>query len=248
MTRERLIDELHRPRRSQTSTAQAASNKATLKRVNDAVNSGDLELISAVIDEVVEPDVPIRTPLAIEATGAQALKHVWATLLRAYPDLHVTIEDAIAEGDKVVSRNTVTGTHQGEYMGIPPTGKPSRTTRSSSSASGTAGSLRPGASWTSSRSCDSSAPSPQAVHDHSSGGVGGALEADVRGEGCYRWRLAESGGIASPSSVIAATATISGVTSIGSRAASTAVRSATAAACSRRPACAAARSTSSSRS
>ena len=45
-------------------------------------------------------------------------------LHRAFPDLHVTIEDLIAEGDKVVSRNTVTGTHDGEYMGVPPTGRP----------------------------------------------------------------------------------------------------------------------------
>jgi predicted ester cyclase len=48
---------------------------------------------------------------------------VWATLLRAYADLHVTVEDLIAEGDKVVCRNVVTGTHRGEYMGLPPTGK-----------------------------------------------------------------------------------------------------------------------------
>jgi predicted ester cyclase len=44
-------------------------------------------------------------------------------LLRGLADLHLTIEDLIEEGDKVVMRNTVTGTHQGEYMGIPPTGK-----------------------------------------------------------------------------------------------------------------------------
>ena len=48
---------------------------------------------------------------------------MWAVLLRAYPDAHVAVEDLIAEGDKVVARNTVTGTHQGEYMGRPPTGK-----------------------------------------------------------------------------------------------------------------------------
>jgi hypothetical protein len=44
-------------------------------------------------------------------------------LQRAYPDLHITVEDVIAEGDKAVGRNTVTETHQGEYMGLPPTGK-----------------------------------------------------------------------------------------------------------------------------
>jgi steroid delta-isomerase-like uncharacterized protein len=105
------------------STGQATSNKATMRRFQDAANSHVAELISETIDEVVEPDVLIRTPLPIQATGAELLKEVFARLHRAFPDLHVTIEDLIAEGDKVVSRNTVTGTHQGEYMGIPSTGK-----------------------------------------------------------------------------------------------------------------------------
>jgi predicted ester cyclase len=48
---------------------------------------------------------------------------VWAILLRAYPDLHVTVEDLIAEGDTLVARNSVTGTNHGEYMGRPPTGR-----------------------------------------------------------------------------------------------------------------------------
>jgi predicted ester cyclase len=48
---------------------------------------------------------------------------VWAILLRAFPNLHVTVEDLIAEADKVVARNSVTGTNQGEYLGRPPTGK-----------------------------------------------------------------------------------------------------------------------------
>jgi hypothetical protein len=61
--------------------------------------------------------------MPIQTTGAEALKQVWAMLLRGLPDLHVAVEDLIAEGDKVVSRNTVTGTHRGEYRGLPPTGK-----------------------------------------------------------------------------------------------------------------------------
>src|ERR1700694_5731905 len=105
------------------STAQETRNKATFKRFHDAVNTGDVELISKTIDEIVEPDALIHTPLPIEATGAHALKQVWPMLLRGLPDVHITIEDLIAEGDKVVSRNSVTGTHQGEYMGLPPTGK-----------------------------------------------------------------------------------------------------------------------------
>lgn len=105
------------------STAQEASNKATLSRFEDAISTGDAEVIAKTIDELVEPDVLIHMPLPIQATGAQALKQIWAMLLRGLPDLHVALEDLIAEGDKVVSRNTVTGTHQGEYRGLPPTGK-----------------------------------------------------------------------------------------------------------------------------
>jgi steroid delta-isomerase-like uncharacterized protein len=105
------------------STDQATDNKAAIRRLHDAVNSGDVELIAKTIDEVVEPDVRIGTPLPIQSTGAQALKEVWATLLRAYPDIQVTVEDLIAEADKVVCRNVVTATQQGEYMGLPPTGR-----------------------------------------------------------------------------------------------------------------------------
>jgi steroid delta-isomerase-like uncharacterized protein len=105
------------------STAQEIDNKAVFRRFCDAANTGDAQLISKTIDEVVAPDALIRTPLPLAATGAQALKEVFARLHRGLPDLHITIEDLIAEGDKVVGRNSVTGTHQGEYMGLPATGK-----------------------------------------------------------------------------------------------------------------------------
>ena len=100
------------------------ANKAAIRRFHDATNTGHLELISRMIDELVEPDAVVRTPLPIDASGAQVLKEVFARLLRVFPDLHVTIEDLIEEGEKVVSHNTVTGTHLGDYMGHPPTGKP----------------------------------------------------------------------------------------------------------------------------
>ena len=104
-------------------TPQETSNKATFRRFQEATNTGDAELISKTIDEVVEPDVLIRTPLPVEATGAEALKEVFSRLHRAFPDLHVSVEDVIAEGDRIAARNSVTGTHQGDYMGIPPTGR-----------------------------------------------------------------------------------------------------------------------------
>ncbi|MDT5208024.1 MAG: hypothetical protein QOF67_439 [Mycobacterium sp.] len=105
------------------STAEELSNKATFQRFHEAANTGDVEHLEKTIDEIVSPDAAIRTPLPIDATGAELLKLVWAMLFRVYPDIHLTVEDVIAEGDKVVARNTVTGTHQGEFMGVAPTGK-----------------------------------------------------------------------------------------------------------------------------
>jgi steroid delta-isomerase-like uncharacterized protein len=105
------------------STVETARNKAIFRRFCDAMNTNDAELISKTIDELVQPDALIRTPLPIQAKGAEALKEVFLRLHRGLPDLHVAVEDMIAERDKVVGRNVVTGTHRGEYMGLQPTGK-----------------------------------------------------------------------------------------------------------------------------
>lgn len=87
------------------------------------MNSGDPDIIAKAIDELVAPDLLFHAPVPMGATGPAALKRVWETLLRAFPDIHVSVEETVAEGDKVVSRNTVTGTHLGEYQGLPPTGR-----------------------------------------------------------------------------------------------------------------------------
>jgi steroid delta-isomerase-like uncharacterized protein len=103
-------------------SAHETSNKATIRRLMDAMNTGDAELISQMVDEVFDPDVKQHSPF--EATGTQALKEgVVARLYRAFPDLHITLEDLIEEGDKVVEKDLVTGTHQGEFNGLPPTGR-----------------------------------------------------------------------------------------------------------------------------
>ena len=117
------------------STAEHARNKATFRHFCDAVSTGDAELISKTIDEVFEPDVLIRTPLPIEATGAQAMKEVFGRLRRAFPDLHVAVEDLVAEGDRLVSRNWSRARTRASTWGSRQPVDPSRTTRSSSSAS-----------------------------------------------------------------------------------------------------------------
>lgn len=98
-------------------------NKATLRRFHEVTSSGDAQVIAETIDEIVAPDALIHSPLPLEAAGAEAVKQLNAMLRRVFPDIEITIEDLIAEDDKVVSRNHVVGTHLGEYMGVPATGR-----------------------------------------------------------------------------------------------------------------------------
>jgi steroid delta-isomerase-like uncharacterized protein len=87
--------------------------------VEEAWNNGNL----AVADEVYSADYFLHDP-ARPIQGTEALKHFVSTFQTGYPDLHVTVEDMISQGDKLVWRYTVRGTHKGEFMGIAPTGKP----------------------------------------------------------------------------------------------------------------------------
>ncbi|MEU7858601.1 ester cyclase [Nonomuraea sp. NPDC049141] len=105
------------------SAGQEVRNKETYHRFHDAVNSGDLEIISKAIDEFIHPDGRFHTAEPTDTTAVQAQKRIWAVLLRAFPDIHVTMEDLLADGDKIVARQTVTGTNSGEYRGMPPTGR-----------------------------------------------------------------------------------------------------------------------------
>ena len=75
-----------------------------------------------LIDEMYTPDLVLNEPdKALQ--GSEEAKQFVSTFLEAFPDLQVTVEDEIAEGDKVVTRWTIRGTHQGELMGIAPTDK-----------------------------------------------------------------------------------------------------------------------------
>jgi len=95
-------------------------NKTIMRRaLKEVVNKGNLDLI----DELVSPDFVDHTPFPGLPPGREGIRQTIGMLREAFPDLQITIEDLIAEGDKVVSRQTLRGTHQGEFMGIPPTGK-----------------------------------------------------------------------------------------------------------------------------
>ena len=68
--------------------------------------------------ELVNHGLPPNLPPDLEGT-----KMLASMFLAAYPNIQVTIEDLVAEGDQVVTRWSARGTHQGDFMGIPPTGK-----------------------------------------------------------------------------------------------------------------------------
>jgi steroid delta-isomerase-like uncharacterized protein len=95
-------------------------NKAITRRfLEEIFTGGNLELV----DELFAPDFILHdSSVPQEVRGVEALKQYITMYRTAYPDTHFTVEDQIAEGNEVVTRWTGQGTHQGELMGIPPTG------------------------------------------------------------------------------------------------------------------------------
>ena len=83
-----------------------------------------------VFDELFAADFGQHVASTLPGTWGdrEAAKQTFATIFGAFPDWQVTVEDMIAEGDKVVGRYTAQGTQRGEFMGIPATGKPITTT------------------------------------------------------------------------------------------------------------------------
>lgn len=77
----------------------------------------------AVLDEFISPDVVMHFAGNPEPMDREGMEQMLGMFYLAFPDLHTTFEDQIADGDKVTLRLTFRGTHQGEFQGIPPTGK-----------------------------------------------------------------------------------------------------------------------------
>src|SRR5438093_1073901 len=95
-------------------------NKATARMFyEEVVNRGNI----GVIDKVTAENYVDHTAAPGMPPGREGEKQWFLMLRAAFPDGHTTIDDIIAEGDKVVVRGTMTGTHTGEFMGIPATGK-----------------------------------------------------------------------------------------------------------------------------
>ena len=102
----------------------AEQNKANDRRVIEGLNQGSV----AVFEEVAVPNY-VGHESSTTMQGREAYKQFLSAYLTAFPDLHFTIEDQVAEGDKIATRITARGTHQGSLIGIPPTGKQITVTR-----------------------------------------------------------------------------------------------------------------------
>jgi steroid delta-isomerase-like uncharacterized protein len=97
-----------------------AENKSIVSRlVEEAQSRGDM----SVVDELLSPDFVDHNALPGIPPTREGVKIIFTMFRTAFPDLRATIHEQIAEGDKVVTRKTLSGTHQGDFLGIPPTGK-----------------------------------------------------------------------------------------------------------------------------
>jgi steroid delta-isomerase-like uncharacterized protein len=95
-------------------------NKIRVRRLYEEVFN---QKNPAAIDDYFAPDVIDHSLPPGVPGGIEGVKLTISLFLAAFPDLHITVEDLIAEGDKVVARWTLHGTHEGASLGMPPTGK-----------------------------------------------------------------------------------------------------------------------------
>ena len=113
----------------------AEENKAQFRRTyEELLNQGILD----VADELVAPDFLNHEAPPERNRGPESMRGLATMLRTAFPDLHFTIEELVGEGNTVAGRVTLSGTHEGPLMGMPPTGRSVRQARCTSFDSGTA--------------------------------------------------------------------------------------------------------------
>ena len=93
--------------------------QALARRAYAIMSGGDLD----ELDELMVPGFIDHDPEPDQAPGAEGVKEAFRRMRSGFPDLKLTPEAIYTDGDTVIARVRVTGTHKGEYFGIPPTGK-----------------------------------------------------------------------------------------------------------------------------
>lgn len=95
------------------------NKKVVAAFVEDVINQGRIDRA----DDLVALDFVELDPMPGQQQGREGLKDVICVMRAAFPDLHWVVDEVVAEGDKVVSRFTWTGTHRATFLGIPSTDK-----------------------------------------------------------------------------------------------------------------------------
>jgi steroid delta-isomerase-like uncharacterized protein len=93
--------------------------KDAYRRIIEAISRGDAE----GLDELMAPEIVDHNPIPNQAPGRDGFKQWMAAARTAFPDMRGTVEDVIAEGDRVAARTTWHGTHRGEFVGVGATGR-----------------------------------------------------------------------------------------------------------------------------
>lgn len=94
------------------------ANKALIRRfLERCLNQGDIDAVG----EFVSPEFVDH--LFPDHRGIDGVKQGFRDFRTAFPDIHYAFDDIIAEGDRVVVRYTISGTHRGEFLGVPPSGR-----------------------------------------------------------------------------------------------------------------------------
>ena len=103
--------------------AQTTSEKANIAIVRKFFEVGPSKGDIVAADALLHPEFSLHTPLPTSGPGIEAMNNVIITCRAAFHGLQVTVDDIMAEGDKVTARFTARGVHNGEFMGLPATGK-----------------------------------------------------------------------------------------------------------------------------
>ena len=94
-------------------------NIAAQEKFGQAANTGNFDLF----DEVVAPDAVDHDPAPDQGRGPEGFKTFFGMMRNAFPDLGIAVDQMVADDENVAIAYTVTGTHQGEFQGVEPTGK-----------------------------------------------------------------------------------------------------------------------------
>jgi steroid delta-isomerase-like uncharacterized protein len=93
--------------------------KETYRRIIEAISRGDPDML----ERLIAPGVVDHNPIPGQAPGLEGFKQWMASARASFPDLQGSVEDVIGEGDRVAARMTWNGTHQGDFVGVPPTNR-----------------------------------------------------------------------------------------------------------------------------